>query len=389
MRPTPKRDRTSGSYRGSVGRSSGPTPAASRPSRRNTSNVPGSRQHGWQANQGTRQTWGSSEPSSFAPALQSRGSRRWPVRSFIYGANPPVPSDFILSIQRDLAAALGISIPQTGVLGAATRRGIKKFQASIGIPPTGRLNGPTIRALRGKGGRHAAPGFAAPAFDDSAPPAAIDIAAAPPGTPASDPDSSADAGPSDATASAPPAGDGDGPEESEFRIKTPGIVLLTRTQTLKLDDFPSLAAAAIHLPDAPGIYVIKVNGSPWYIGHSASSIRTRFVSRWKALEDFKLKLQDLQGREITCYIVKINQPFQVDYRDSTGPYSPRPGMHGIVRAVEQHFIQSLKTSNKGNRAQNVVTFANGVWVKLRFAGVGAAPFERSIDPNLNFARSDH
>jgi hypothetical protein len=63
-------------------------------------------------------------------------------------------------------------------------------------------------------------------------------------------------------------------------------------------------------------------------------------------------------------------------------------MHGIVRAVEQHSIQSLKTSDKGNRAQNVITFANGVWIRLRFAGVGAEPLERSIDPNLNFAKSD-
>jgi peptidoglycan hydrolase-like protein with peptidoglycan-binding domain len=382
MRPTLKHDRSFSSYRGSASRTSAPTRPASRPSRKNTSSGPGFRQQGSPANQGTRQAWRTSEPDSFAPASQNWRNSRWPVRSFVYGANPPAPSDFILSIQRDLAEALGIAVPQTGVLGAATRRAIKRFQTSLGIPPTGRLNRPTLRAL--KGGRRRA----SPAFDDSAPPDGIKVTAAPDRPPAPDVDSSVEAEPSDEPASAPPAADGDGPEESEFRIKTPGTVLLTRAQTLKLDNFPSLAAAATQLPDAPWIYVIKVNGSPWYVGHSASSMRTRFVNRWKALEDFKLKLHDLKGREITCYVIRVNQLFQVDYREGTGPYSPRPGMHGIVRAVEQHFIQSLKTSDKGNRAQNVITFANGVWIKLRFAGVGAEPLERSIDPNLNFAKSD-
>jgi hypothetical protein len=299
------------------------------------------------------------------------------VRSFVYGANSPAPSDFILSIQNDLAAALGIPIPQTGVLGAATRRGIKKFQASVGIPATGRLNRSTIRALRGGTRR------AAPAVDDSAPP--VDIGMAPAQASASDADSAPDAEPSDAPGSAVPTADGDVPEESEFRIKTPGIVVLTRVQALKLDEFPSVESAAAKLPDKPGIYVIKVNGSPWYVGHSANSIRTRFATRWDTLGDFKLKPQDLKGREITCYTIKRNQTFQVDYRDRSGPYSPRPGIHGVVRAVEQHFIQSLKTSGKGNRAQNVVTFGNGVSITLQFAGTGAAePFERSIQPSLNF-----
>src|SRR5258708_325078 len=118
MRPTPKQDRSVSSYRGSVSRTSAPTRPLTRTSRKNASGGPGFRQQGSAANQGTRQAWRSSEPDSFAPASQNWRNSRWPVRSFVYGANPPAPSDFILSIQRDLAEALGIAVPQTGVLGA-------------------------------------------------------------------------------------------------------------------------------------------------------------------------------------------------------------------------------------------------------------------------------
>src|SRR4029079_19698188 len=132
-----------------------------------------------------------------------------------------------------------------------------------------------------------------------------------------------------------PSPDGDKPQE-EFRIKSSGIVKLTRKPTLRLADFTSLMGIAVKLPVEPGIYVVKVDGIPWYVGLAGDSIRNRFAARWKALRDFKLQPSDLKGREITCYTVSPTQNIEIDYRDGTGPYSPRPGLYGIVRALEQH-----------------------------------------------------
>jgi hypothetical protein len=59
----------------------------------------------------------------------------------------------------------------------------------------------------------------------------------------------------------------------------------------------------------------------------------------------------------------------------------------VVRALEQHFIQSLKTATKGNSAQNVITFGDGTWMRMRIAGDGAEPFESTIPLSLKFPRN--
>jgi hypothetical protein len=156
---------------------------------------------------------------------------------------------------------------------------------------------------------------------------------------------------------------------------------------VKLDAFPTLATLAMKLPAQAGIYVVKLDGAPWYVGLAGDSIRHRFASRWKSLRDFKLKPADLKGREIVCYTLTPTQTIQVDYRDRSGPYSPRNSLHGVVRAIEQHFIQSLGTTGKGNSAQNVITFGEGAWMRMKIAGDGAEAFESSIPLSLKFPRA--
>ena len=318
------------------------------------------------------------------------------------GGNGQQQPDFISSLQSDLSAALGMPVARTGRMSAGTRRAIKTFQSKFGLGGSGRLNRQTLRAIRSVASRlrFAAPppDYAPPQTPDAAPPPPPppDASAAPPDAPpdagpAPDAAPPADAAPPDAGASpdaaAPPAPpDGDAPQV-EFRIKSPGIVTLTRTQALKLDAFPTLATVAMKLPAQPGIYVVKLDGAPWYVGIAGDSIRHRFASRWKALRDFKLKPADLKGREIVCYTLSPAQTIQVDYRDGSGPYSPRNSLHGVVRAVEQHFIQSLKTAGKGNSAQNVITFGDGAWMRMKIAGDGSETFESSIPLSLKFPRA--
>lgn len=55
--------------------------------------------------------------------------------------------DDVVQLQQSLTA-LGYPVPATGYYGTMTRRAVAAFQSEIGLPVTGKADGPTIQAIR-------------------------------------------------------------------------------------------------------------------------------------------------------------------------------------------------------------------------------------------------
>ena len=102
-----------------------------------------------------------------------RGSGTWPrLRPFMQttsmssSVSGGADSDMIRMIQSQLSA-LGFRVPVTGVLGPATRRAVRLFQQSVGLPANGSLDRRTVQTLRAATSRRAQPApQAAPFADD-------------------------------------------------------------------------------------------------------------------------------------------------------------------------------------------------------------------------------
>ena len=284
----------------------------------------------------------------------------------------PGGSSFVVAIQNDLADVLGIPVPRNGMLGAATRRAIKMFQRSAGMPMTGRLTRSGLRMLR-KRAAQIRGGANDSGFDDSAAPSGS--AWTPPAPPAPEPTPPAE------DAAPPPAPEGgDEPEpQEEFRLAGSGTVSLHRRATLTLDD-PGIDQK---LPKRPGLYVITVGPAqtPWYVGMTESSIQDRFRPRWKSLRDFNLGPGDLKGKSITCYTLPSSPPaIDVLFRPGTsGSFRPSRGSKGILLALEEHFIKNLGTAGKGNERRSKITIGDNVTVDLKL--IPAAP-QHPIDSKI-------
>lgn len=263
------------------------------------------------------------------------------------------PSSFILAIQSDLSGALGIPVPLTGVIGAATRRAIRLFQSRMGLMPTGQLTGSTLRALRRAVSLPAMPVVEEPVSEPFADPVE---------EPAEEP-----------VESAASEGDADEPQE-EYRITKPGSLALTRWGTLDLGAHTGKKPKQIGalLPTGSGIYVIHTASGAWYAGQ-AGNIRERFSSRFSALKDFGLSSAVLDGRSITCYLLPAALP---DIAVFIKPNGLQRGYRadnrkGILTALEDHFINKLGTLGKGNEKLEGATASASA--SLSIAGSGAAP----------------
>jgi hypothetical protein len=148
-------------------------------------------------------------------------------------------SDMIRMIQSQLSA-LGFRVPVTGVLGPATRRAIRLFQRSIGLPANGSLDRRTVQALRARasGGAQPAP-QAAPFVDDGISDAAPPDTAPPDAEPA-DAAAPADA-PDTAPAAEPEPADAQG-EVSQNIAGKPACQCFGKCTHLEVDRVPLLAA---------------------------------------------------------------------------------------------------------------------------------------------------
>lgn len=273
------------------------------------------------------------------------------------------PSSFILAIQSDLASALGIPVPLTGVIGAATRRAIRLFQSRMGLMPSGQLTGSTLRALR-----------------RAVSPRAMPVVEEPIGEPFADPVEEPAEEPIESAAS---DGDPDEPQE-EYRITKPGSLGLTRWGTLDLGAHVSKKPKQIGalLPTGSGIYVIHNASGAWYAGQ-AGNIRQRFSGRFAALKDFGLSSAVLDGRSITCYLLPATLP---DIAVFIKPNGLQRGYRadnrkGILTALEDHFINKLGTLGKGNEKLEGATASASATLSVAGSGVEPA-WESSLAGKL-------
>lgn len=290
--------------------------------------------------------------------------RRRPVRRVPVGfgfpapIEVPAPSDFIRTVQSDLAEALGMAIPVTGILSAATRRALRIFQSRMGLPVTGDVSGSTLRALR----RTLSTRRSSPVFDDSAPPAGS--AWLPEPAPPAD-----GAPPEAGDEPEPGAGGGEEPQE-EYRIIKPGAIQLTRYETVSVAD---VAAKRKSLPSGKGIYVIHDGSGPWYVGISNEGIAGRFTGRFSALKDFKLGSSTIPADlKITGYELSGYAPLMAAWYQKNG-LSPgatsKATPKGVNSALEAHFIKALGTAAPagGNIQAVKATIARGVTASLQIA----------------------
>jgi hypothetical protein len=155
-------------------------------------------------------------------------------------------SDMIRMIQSQLAA-LGFRVPVTGVLGAATRRAVRLFQQSVGLPANGGLDRRTVQTLRAATSRRAQSAPAAPFADDgladaAAPPEAAPPDFAPPDAEPADaaPNAAPSAEPEPPAADAAPA-DAQG-EVSQNSARKPACQCVGKCTHLEIDRVPLLAA---------------------------------------------------------------------------------------------------------------------------------------------------
>src|SRR5204862_4532183 len=132
-----------------------------------------------------------------------------------------------------------------------------------------------------------------PPPDAGGPPPDAGAGAPPPDAGGAPPPGSDGAPPPDAAGGAPPAdgaappqgeimlGRREGDREQEVLVDGPARVELVRGGPVPLEQ-------AGQLPDAPGLYIIRINNAVWYVGIAELSIRNRFQQRFKVLRDLQV-----------------------------------------------------------------------------------------------------
>ena len=340
---------------------------------------------------------------SYRPGFRTAPfARRWPW--FYRGAPgaliaPVAPaegapgSQWIAMAQSCLAKILGPAVPQSGVMDGRTRRAVRIFQEKNQLPPTGLLDDATLKALQSA---CLAPGAGAPepapAGEPPAPPA--DAGPPPPEPPPAEPatpdaaappaEPPADGQPPAAADSAPPAGDAppagsegelffehhEGVQEQEFLVDGKIDVDLKWHQPVPIDKDDQFSSA----PEVPGIYVIFVNGQPWYVGIAETSIRQRFLQRRKALKDLQIPPTALAGRTVGWYALSSSTVPRgaIQRRAQNTPWArfrPLYGPYSVLRILEQHFIKQHGTvTPKGNGQTEPVRFSARGGLQLKENG---------------------
>ena len=120
--------------------------------------------------------------------------------------------------------------------------------------------------------------------------------------------------------------------------------------------------ARLKAPRAPGIYIIHVEGKPWYVGVAERTIYERFQRRMKVLNDFHIPPSALNGKTVAWVSIKSGAfPFcsigrRLD-KDPDAKYTPLKGVFAVLKILEQYFIKTLAPS--GNKRAESVRFASG------------------------------
>jgi hypothetical protein len=116
---------------------------------------------------------------------------------------------------------------------------------------------------------------------------------------------------------------------------------------------------------APGVYIIQVDGNVWYVGVAERSVYLRIKERMKTLRDFSIPSTALANRTV-AWISIVSGSFpscsigRRDQRNPSEPYRPLKGVYAVLKILEQYFIKTLGTAaGKGNELREPVVFAPG------------------------------
>jgi hypothetical protein len=267
--------------------------------------------------------------------------------------------------QQCLQQVIGRSVPQSGILGSATRRAIRLFQQRGQLPVTGLFDEATEAALRAACGGQVSVGSpslapqARPPTEDAEPVAGPE---APP--PADGGADSADGGGGEPDGEPANGDDGElsfesheGETEQEFMVSDACKVRIRRYEAIAITEGTHLKA-----PRVPGIYIIHVAGKPWYVGVAERTIYERFQQRMKVLNDFRIPSSALDNKSVAWVSIKSGEfPFcsigRRPERDTAAKYSPLKGVFAVLKILEQYFIKTLAPS--GNKRVESVRFAPG------------------------------
>jgi peptidoglycan hydrolase-like protein with peptidoglycan-binding domain len=319
----------------------------------------------------------SGSPYTFGP-WGRRGSGRY--GRTLYGDGG---SEWVGWAQQCLRNLVGPSVPQTGRMSKATRRAIRVFQKRNRLPVTGLLDGATAAALR------TACGGQAPSTADSGPPesTAPPAAPAPPealatpqdAAPPEPPpeDAGADAAPADSGGAEPDAAPADGVDseigevQQEFLVDGACQVRIQRHGPVPLVDQPGLRQAA----RAPGVYIVSVDGKPWYVGIAERTVLARIQERRKVLRDFNIPASALANRSVSWVAIRggalpvcaISRRKQAEPNDA---FRPLKGVYAVLKVLEQHYIRTLGTENKGNKLVEAVRFSPEGSITIHESGKG-------------------
>ena len=280
---------------------------------------------------------------------------------------------------------------------SATRNAIQAFQGKSQLPVTGMLDDGTLKALQAACLAPGAPAGgepAAPADGGAAEPPPTDPGGAPPSEPQAGGEPQAapadGAAPPDGAAAGgepPPAGSEgelfferrDGQAEQEFQVDGNVQVDLQWHEPVPLDKDDTFSWA----PNVPGVYVIYVGGTPWYVGIAESSLRERFLHRRKVLKDLQIPPTALAGRSVGWYALRSGAVPKgaIRRRAQNNPaarFMPLFGKYSILRILEQYFIKQFKTATpKGNGLVEPVRFTAKGSLQLLDNGVRKA----NLPPN--------
>ena len=283
-------------------------------------------------------------PSARHPRAPRRPGRFAPVpfaHPVPYPDAEPSPADGSASeearwVQDCLNRVLNLQLPVSGHFDAATRSAIRSFQRRQGLAATGIASPSTRRRL----------------------------------------DAACEGGEAE---TAPTSEWEDASEgEEEFKFSAPyGVKLTAGSGPVRISNRKSLE----QLPTRPGVYFLHVGGTIWYVGKAGDSIRARLSDRFKTFHDFKISERDYRPWtsrvHVTWYLVEaVGRPDArgIFRRKGSGGWQRIGKQAGLLGAVEQHFISTLKTQGaaQGNQTSEALCQAGNGAVTLYFSDGRAA-----------------
>jgi hypothetical protein len=159
-----------------------------------------------------------------------------------------------------------------------------------------------------------------------------------------------------------PSSNGESEEEYGFQGKVT-VELKWQPQSVSLAKFMAQSA------NNSGLYVILVNGNPWYVGKAEAGFRNRFNDRLKTLRDFNMRLEDLitylssSDKKIT-----VNWALPPTLRGGAGfkwrrknkknnkitkSLNEEDKAKGLLLILEMYYIWKLQTVGRGNDEKGI------------------------------------